>query len=684
MQNRQLHQNKPAGAAVHLHLLGPFQIYVGGQKVTLRARKAKALLAYLAVRVDEEVPRDTLIGLLWGNSAQDQARASLRQSLSAIRAALGEAADKSLFSTNDYVQLAGISVSVDRLNIGAVTEDVSIEECTAIIEQISGEFLEGININELEFDYWLSTERATVRTDITALLSQLMNRFQKDKNIDEALRYGTQLLSLDPLQESVHRTIMQLFADQGRFGAALNQFELCKRELADQLQIMPDAGTLALVQAIKTQRNVRMKDKEHIENKDNDEALTPDEFSLANKPSIAVLPFANLNDDPEQEYFSDGISGDIITELSRFRTLSVVARYSSFAFKERKTDIKKIGKDLGVQYIVDGSVQRASNMFRITAQLIEVETGKHLWAERYDREISDVFAIQDEVTRNIVAVLPGRVQDSVVDVISRTPAKNMQAYEYMLQGKHLRDGLNAKDTAKARMVLEKALELDPNNARAYMYLADTYVIDSWLGLADKDASQISLELSRKGAGLDNTDVFIQDQLGFALLGECLWDDAEIQFAKTLSRISNEAESMAWCGYAYLLLGQHEKASEIVLKATRLDPFHAPALDWVLGQVTFFTGNYADTVRTLIGEALLNSLAHAFLASAYAHLGKVEEAQNALAKFISIRHEEFTSRNLPACENSINSLAGAYKKMWRKHSDWEHLVDGLRKSGLPDA
>ncbi len=692
MQNRQLHRNKSADTTVHLQILGPFQIYVGGQKVTLKARKARALLAYLAVRIDAEVPRDTLISLLWGDSAQDQARASLRQSLSSIRSALGEAAKQCLFSSNDFVQLVSNTVSVDRLNIGAVTEDTSIEECTAIAEQFHGELLEGMSINELEFDYWISSERAVVRTDITTFLSQLINRFQKDNNIDEALRYGTQLLSLDPLQERVHRTLMQLFADQARYGAALNQFELCKRELAEQLQVMPDQSTLALVQEIKTQRNARATDRKHSENilttpspseTSNFETAKNTDFSISDKPSIAILPFANLNDDPEQEYFSDGISGDIITELSRFHTLSVAARYSSFAFKKRNTDIKEIGKSLGVQYIVDGSVQRANNMFRITAQLIEVGTGKHLWAERYDREISDIFAVQDEVTRSIVAVLPGRVQDSVADISSRMPTENKKAYEYMLQGKQLRDGLNAKDTAKARLILEKALELDPNNARAYMYLADTYVIDSWLGLAEKDASKISLQLSRKGAGLDNTDVFIQDQLGFALLFEALWDDAEVQFAKTLSRISNEAESMAWCGYAYLLLGQHEKASEIVLEAIQLDPFHAPALDWVLGQVTFFTGNYAETIRTLIGEALLNSLAHAFLTSAYAHLGKIEEAQSALAKFISVRHEEFSSRNLRVAGNTINSLAGAYKRMWRRDADWEHLVDGLRKAGLPD-
>jgi TolB-like protein len=401
------------------------------------------------------------------------------------------------------------------------------------------------------------------------------------------------------------------------------------------------------------------------------------------KPSIAVLPFTNMSGDPEQEYFSDGISEDIITELARFRTLFVIARNSSFGFKGEKIDIKRVGRTLGVQYVVEGSVRRAGNRVRITAQLIEVETGNHIWAERYDRDLEDIFTVQDEVTRNIVAVLPGRVQEDVANRASRKPTGNMKAYELMLQGKALRDGLNAEDTAEARGLLEKAIELDPRYARAHMYLADTYVIDLWLGLATPEASGMSLQLSRRGAALDNNDAYIQDQLGFAYLCEGLWDDAEAQFHKALSKIVNEAESMAWCGYGFMLLGKHDKARDVVLEAMRLDPLHPPALDWILGQVHFFAKRYDDVVQLLIGEALLNSLAHAFLVGAYAHLGRDREARAALDAFITQRRCEFNSRNIVVEGDTIDELAGSYRMMWRDKADWEHLADGLRKAGLPN-
>ncbi len=401
------------------------------------------------------------------------------------------------------------------------------------------------------------------------------------------------------------------------------------------------------------------------------------------KPSIAVLAFTNMSGDPDQDYFSDGVSEDIITGLARFRTLVVIARNSSFSFRGQNRSITEIGDELGVQYVVEGSVRRVENRVRISAQLVETDTGTQLWADRFDREVEDVFAVQDEVASSIVAVLPGRVQHDVADRAARKPTSNMKAYELLLQGKALRDGLNAQDTAKARLLYEKALELDPSYARVYMYLADTYVVDSWLGLADTDAPRNALEIARKGAALDNRDVFIQDQLGYAYLCSGLWEDADAQFERTLSQIVNEAESMAWCGYGFLLLGRQEKAAEVLGEAIRLDPMHPPALDWILGQVHFFEGRYDDVVRVLIGEALLNSLAHAFLVAAYALSGRQDEAQVALHAFIQFRRTELESRGIAVDANTSADLTSGFRGMWRNTADCELLLEGLRLAGLPD-
>ncbi|MFC6636909.1 adenylate/guanylate cyclase domain-containing protein [Sulfitobacter sp. JBTF-M27] len=399
------------------------------------------------------------------------------------------------------------------------------------------------------------------------------------------------------------------------------------------------------------------------------------------RATIAVLPFKNMSSEPEQTFFSDGIAEDIITGLSRFRTLKVISRNASFRFRAQDTDPSEIAAAIGAGYLVEGSVRKVGNRVRISVQLVDAQSGAQLWSERYDHELEDVLAVQDEVTRSIVAVLPGRVQHDVVGRSAQKPANEMKAYELMLKAKSLRDGLNARDTASARALLERAVALDPSVARAYMYLSDTYVVDLWLGLAGSDAPTLALDIARKGAALDNRDVYIQDQLGFAYLCAGLWHEAEAQFEKTLSMIENEAESMAWCGYAFLLLGRHEKAREIVSEAMRLDPLHPPAIDWIMGQVEFFNGHLEATLGLLIGEARLNSLASAFVAASYAHLGREREATAALHQFIAERHDEFASRGIEVDEDSVPSLARGFRKMWQRPEDFEHLAAGLRTADL---
>ena len=435
-----------------------------------------------------------------------------------------------------------------------------------------------------------------------------------------------------------------------------------------------DAGTHAIKNVVEPVRAWRI-------GGDGQPDPKPAERAAQRKATIAVLPLRNMSADPEQSFFSDGIAEDIITGLSRFRTLQVVSRNASFRFRSPDTDPGEIAAALGAEYLVEGSVRKAGSRVRISVQLADASTGAQLWSERYDRELEDILSVQDEVTRNIVAVLPGRVQDSVVDRAAQKPADEMKAYELMLRSKALRDGLNARDTAKARALLERAVSLDPSIARSYMYLSDTYVIDLWLGLAEADAPDHVLHIARKGAALDNRDVYIQDQLGFAYLCAGLWDEAEAQFQRTLSLIENEAESMAWCGYGLLLLGKHTSARDVVSEALRLDPLHPPALDWIMGQVEFFCGNFEAALGLLMGEARLNSLAAAFVAASHARLGRKAEAKAALEEFITARHDEFSSRGIDVTQDTLQSLAQGFRTMWRRPEDFEQLANGLKLAGL---
>ncbi|UCH41348.1 MAG: winged helix-turn-helix domain-containing protein [Gammaproteobacteria bacterium] len=405
--------------------------------------------------------------------------------------------------------------------------------------------------------------------------------------------------------------------------------------------------------------------------------------NLQEKPSVVVLPFVNMSGDPEQAYFSDGITEDVITELSRFDVLYVIARHSSFALKDKPVDHGEIAAKLGVQYIVEGSVRRVGNRVRVTAQLTDAETGKHVWAERYDRELEDIFAVQDELTRSIVAVLPGRVQEDVAERASRKQTDSLKAYEFMLRAKAVRDSFSADATAAARSLLEQAIALDPLYARPYMYLSDTYLVDFLLGIEKPDTVPRMMELARKAASLDSHDVAIMNHLGYTYLVEGRWDEAERQFERTMQKMDIEAEQMLWGGYGLMLIGKAERSRDITLEAKLLDPLHPSSYDWVLGQAQFFLHDFEAVTQTLMGEALLNSIAHGCLAGAYAHLGRLDEAGKTLDLFVEERHREFASRDLSVESDTLDTLAGGYRKQWQLESYWETFSDGLRKAGLPE-
>jgi hypothetical protein len=363
--------------------------------------------------------------------------------------------------------------------------------------------------------------------------------------------------------------------------------------------------------------------------------------------------------------------------------LFVIARHSSFAFKGKGADIKEVGQRLGVEYVVEGSVRKAGNRVRITAQLIEVETGNHIWAERYDRELEDIFAVQDEVARAIVAVLPGRVEKAVAERGQRKPTGNMKAYEFVLRGKMHFNRLSAEDVIEARRLFRKAVELDPRYARAYAHLAIAYLIDSLFGWATADYSLVTIENAQKAAALDSNDIFCTSVLGYAYILRGLWEDTEKQIDRVIAQNVNDAEIMVWNGDALSLLGRHEEGRNLILEAIRLDPLHPPLYDWFLGGVLYCEKRYEDVIQVLTGRVLLNSLAYAWLTGAYAHLGRVEEAHRTLDTFIRDRRIELNTANIHIEVDSIGTLAEAYRNHYRLEADWENISDGLRKAGLPE-
>jgi adenylate cyclase len=401
----------------------------------------------------------------------------------------------------------------------------------------------------------------------------------------------------------------------------------------------------------------------------------------ADKPSIAVLPLNNMSGDPEQEYFSDGITEDIITELSRFPILYVIARHSSFAFKGEKIDIKEVAEKLSVQYVVEGSVRRVGNRARITAQLIDAETGKHIWGERYDRELDDIFAVQDEVTRAIVATIAAQLGKTVSENAARKTTNSIKSYEYLLQANRHYYRFNPDDNIVAAQLYQKAIERDPQFSRAYAGLANTYTTDYFLGwLRTKNALQNGLENAQKALELDSNDALARIILAWALIGNSQWEDAEIELYRVLASRPGDADILAEAGNGLKAVGRLEVGIALLEEAICLNPLFPDTYQRWLGQAYYRAGRYQEAINTL-RAVRMDGWGYGVLAASLARVGELEHARDALNKFVAQRHKELKTSGVSA--STTADLLGNYKDNFRTEADWRHLLDGLHMAGLTE-
>jgi adenylate cyclase len=516
-----------------------------GNEIPIKSKKARALLAYLALPPGKERSREEVMALLWSNRGDEQARSSLRQALSGLRKELGDIAEGVLKVTDEWLAFDPGVVVVEPASPGDV-------------------LLAGLHINDPAFDEWLRDERLR-HEDVAA----------------------------------------------------------------------PDTHT--------------------------PEMPPPD------KPSIAVLPFVNLSDDPEQEYFSDGITGDIITELSRFHSLFVIARNSSFVFKNTAIDMREVASQLGVRYVLEGSVRKAANRIRVTAQLVEATTGSHIWAERYDRDLEE-----DEVTRNIVATLVGRLEDAGAEQAGRKPTDDLMAYDYILRGGQQLNLFTAEGIEKGTELFEKAIELDPQCARAYAGLGLAYQLRIWIfGTFEDDLVQLAHDNAQKALSLDASDSLAHAILCDLYLNSGRHDRAGDHIEKAITLNPNDSFA-AWEMVLYLAYtGRSEEAIEWAQKAVRQNPYHP---DWYLeflGDAYYMAKRYDEAIETFERRNNRPSYFNAELAACYAQLGGMDEAQAAVAEY---------ERQCPEDYN-FGEFAAAHIKMCARQEDRDHWLEGYRKAGL---
>jgi adenylate cyclase len=397
---------------------------------------------------------------------------------------------------------------------------------------------------------------------------------------------------------------------------------------------------------------------------------------LPDKPSIAVLPFTNMSSDPEQEFFSDGIAEDIITALSRYPSLFVIARNSCFTYKGRAVDVKQIGRELGVRYLLEGGVRKSGNRIRVTAQLVEAQSGNQVWAERYDRDLDDIFVLQDEITEAVTIAMAPAIADAEQHRAFRKPG-NLDAWAAYQRGLWHSSKYTVNDIALAQNFFQQAIDCDPSFSGGYGGLAIAQI-----QAADVHTLGVPLEtlssaerLARQAVAIDGADAEARSRLGWALCRRGDYEGARAETERALSMSPNLALAHAVLGQTLVFSGRPEEGVEALRTSIRLDP-RAPELRFRLNQFAlglYFSGKYEAAVEA--AKRAIRSYpdfpnAYRWLAAALGQMGRTAEAKEALEQAIAIAPGSFdmyVRRRVP----------------WMRPEDHAHMLEGLRKAGMPE-
>jgi adenylate cyclase len=396
--------------------------------------------------------------------------------------------------------------------------------------------------------------------------------------------------------------------------------------------------------------------------------------SLPDKPSLAVLPFDNLSADPEQTYFSDGMTEDLITDLSQISELFVTSRHASFQYKNQAAPPQQVARDLGVRYVLEGSVRRAGGRVRINAQLIDAVSGFHLWAQRYDRDFGDIFALQDEIVRAIVEALKVRLTARERVGIERRYTDNLEAYDLFLQAREGFWRRTREGATQARTSLERATALDPKFAAAHALLAEICRSEWMYGWCDDDdALDRALDLARRGVALDDELPFAHMFLGWIHLWRKEHDQAIAEAERCLSLDPNNAEGHVRLGHMLDFAGRPAEGIPFIEAAMRLDPHYPFLYIFWLGHAFQSLERCDEAVvafRRVISRNPDFFYAHMHLAAAYAELGRMEEAKSEAVKVLTMNP-------------SFSVLRVAGRLPFKDTATLARLVDGMRRAGLPE-
>jgi len=709
-------------AALRVALLGGFALRAfSGEAIPVPGNKAALLLAYLALPPGKSHPRSRLIDLLWSDRSESQGRGSLRQLLWSVRRQLGEVKPCPLVGDGESVALDAAAVEVDALEFEHCVRCGTPEALSRAVAIYGGELLDGMDLGPSELAEQLVAERERLSAmALVAMTSLLEHQVSLDLR-GAAIETARRVLSLDPLQEGVHAQLIQLFVEQGQHGLALAQYERCRSILERDLGIAPGPQVEAARRAIGRPRAAGPRDSQ-APPRDIPQAvpgtrgnrarwarlallgvaatalaavvvglalwrslgpgiLAEPEAALwlPDRPAIAVLPFADLSVGGQQQVYADGLTDDLISDLSKISGVFVIARDSSFAYRDRQDAIKDVASSLGVRYLVQGSVRRSRGIVRINAQLIDAATGQRLWAETYDRHKAELLAVQDEVIGHIVSALEVQLSSLEQRRLAQIPTENLEAYDTYLRAEQ--EGIHAADVETLQRALSfyrRASELDPDFAEAHAGYARTAAEilrqDYSTILTGGMARKVAYEAASRALKLDPFSARAHGVLAQLQLLDRRHDEAVASARRAVALQPSDASAQADLALVLAYSGEPEEAAVALDRALRLNPSAPPGLLIAAGIVYYTVRDYDRAIRALAGVQIAlprSETVREYLAAAYAQQGRTDLA---VAEADALR-ASFPSANLAFYE--------LFYDHYRRPENRSHLIDGLRKAGLTE-
>lgn len=663
---------------MRLRLLGEMELRSpAGEPVRLVTRKTAWLLAALALAGEKGASRDALCEALWGDRGETQARGSLRQALASLRHDIG-AAEEAQFN---------VAAEGDRLRLVARHDEVDVwlferlaaEGNKATLRRASdlyrGDLLQGVAVSE-SFEQWILPRKRALQQQALAIADHLSTHGPgDDAALDAGAALAERLLAADPAAETAHRALIRIHMKRGQTSAAARQFEECRRALRRDLGVEPERQTRALL-ATATMATAAA---EQATGGGAIPAPTPPTPAPRGReqPALVVMRFDNLSS-AEDGYFVDGVVEEVTAALSRVRAFFVIARQSAFAYQGGLKDVRQIARDLGVDYVVQGTVRRGNDRLRISVQLVDAGTGTQLWSERYDGTAADVFAFQDSIAAHVADAVQPALRSAEIERAKRRPPASTTTYDLVMRA--YPDVWSHDPSRNRRAIghLRQAIAIDSGYGRAHALLAWCHsqeIVYLWSDDADADRKLALAAIDAAMADIEDDPTALT--AAGAALSQCGFQDrATVLLEKALALDPNNAWAWARLGWAALYQGEADRSRTCFDRSLTLSPLDPLAFNLRVGTAGALAmkGAYAEAVRIL--RAVVDAHPSATwvnrpLAAWSVHAGDPETAHTAIKRFLA------------ASPNATIELMRTQHPQRQTPDFFERMIDGLRKAGLPE-